>query len=232
MPEHQTKYILTDIEGTTSSVLFFREVLFPYSQKLLSSYIEKHFEEKKIQNILKEVKATVLGESEIAIDLEEAVFTLKDWIVQDRKHKALKDLQGMIWEDGYKTKLFKGHVYKDVPLKLKEWKSLDLTLGVYYSGSIDSQKLLFSYSEAGDLTPYFSNFFDTSIGQKREGKSYQNILRELKLTGADVLFLSDQVAELDAAKSTGMKTILLDRDRSQNPKNHIKVSAFDEIHLT
>lgn len=224
------KFILTDIEGTTSSISFVHEILFPYSQKHLSSFVEKHFDEKKIQDILKEVKATVLAESEIAIDPEEAVFTLKDWIIQDRKHKALKDLQGMIWEDAYKSGIFKSHVYEDVPPQLKSWKNSKINLGIYSSGSITAQKSMFKYSEAGDLTPYFDHYFDTSMGQKRDINSYLNILKFLKLKGDEVLFLSDVVEELDAAKASGMKTTFLDRDNTRNSKNHPRASSFTEIH--
>lgn len=225
------KYILTDIEGTTSSISFVHEVLFPYSQRNLSRYVEKHFNEKKVQDILAEVKATVLAESEIAIDLEECVFTLKDWIVQDRKHKALKELQGMIWEDGYKASHFKGHVYPDVLPKLKEWKKAKIKLGVYSSGSVTAQKLIFGFSELGDLTSYFSDYFDTSVGHKRETQSYQNILHQLNLKSDEVLFLSDIEEELSAAKKAGMKTTLLDRDHSRNTQNHPKVNSFAEIVL-
>lgn len=225
------KYILTDIEGTTTSISFVHEVLFPYSQKNLSTYIDKHFHDKKVQAILAEVKATVLAENEIAIDLEECVFTLKDWIIQDRKHKALKELQGMIWEDGYKAGNFKGHVYPDVPGKFNEWTKSGIKLGVYSSGSVAAQKLIFGYSELGDLTPYFSNYFDTTVGHKRETLSYQNILRQLHLDGSEVLFLSDIEEELNAAKEAGMKTTLLDRDHTRISKIHPKVNSFSEIHL-
>lgn len=225
------KYILTDIEGTTSSISFVHEVLFPYSQKNLSTYVDKHFNEKAVQNILAEVKATVLAESEIAIDLEECVFTLKDWIVQDRKHKALKDLQGMIWEDGYKAGQFKGHVYPEVKAKFQEWAKAGIKLGVYSSGSVPAQKLIFGYSESGDLTPYFSNYFDTSVGHKRDVNSYKNILTELKIPAREVLFLSDIVEELDAAKSAGMQTTLLDRDHTRSSKIHRLVHSFNEIGL-
>lgn len=225
------KYILTDIEGTTSSISFVHEVLFPYSQKNLSTYVDKHFNEKAIQNILAEVKATVLAENEIAIDLEECVFTLKDWIIQDRKHKALKDLQGMIWEDGYKTGQFKGHVYPEVKAKLSEWTNAGIRLGVYSSGSVPAQKLIFGYSESGDLTPYFSNYFDTTVGHKREVQSYLNILKALGLKGEEVLFLSDVIEELEAAKNAGMKTTLLDRDHSREARGHPKVNSFNEIEL-
>lgn len=225
------KYILTDIEGTTSSISFVHEVLFPYSQKHLSQYIDRHFHEHKIQEILAEVKTTVLAENGEEINLEEAVFTLKDWIVQDRKHKALKELQGMIWEDGYKAGHFKGHVYEDVLPQFQAWKKAGFKLGVYSSGSVAAQKLIFSYSVVGDLTIFFSNYFDTTVGHKREVNAYKNILKELALSENEVLFLSDIEEELDAAQQAGMKTILLDRDHTRTKTKHQKVKDFSEIIL-
>jgi enolase-phosphatase E1 len=223
------KYILTDIEGTTSSISFVHEVLFPYSQKNLSVFIDENKTKPEVLQALEEVKKTVLEETNNEIDHEEAVFTLLDWIIKDRKHKALKDLQGMIWESGYKSGAFKGHVYSDVKPALNKWKSQGIKLGVYSSGSVAAQKLLFGYSEAGDLTPFFSDYFDTNIGQKREISSYQNIKKQLKLQGADILFLSDIKEELDAAKMAGLKTIQLDRLKKLSKQGHEIVNSFSQI---
>ena len=52
----------------------------------------------------------------------------------------------------------------------------------------------------------------------------------------DVLFLSDVVEELDAAREAGMRTVLLDR-REDYPtprtgdaaRGHVRVERFDEI---
>jgi enolase-phosphatase E1 len=223
------KYILTDIEGTTSSISFVHEVLFPYSQKHLSLFIDENKNKPEVLNALTDVKKTVLEETQHEIDDEEAVFTLMDWIIKDRKHKALKDLQGMIWEAGYKAKAFKGHVYNDVKPALNKWKSQGIKLGVYSSGSVAAQKLLFGYSEAGDLTSFFSDYFDTNVGQKREISSYQNIKKALKLQGADILFLSDIKEELDAAKMAGFKTIQLDRLKKLSKQGHEIVNSFSQI---
>ena len=223
------KYILTDIEGTTSSISFVHEVLFPYSQKNLSVFIDENKNKPEVLQALEEVKKTVLEETNNEIDHEEAVFTLLDWIIKDRKHKALKDLQGMIWESGYKTGAFKGHVYNDVKPAFNKWKSQGIKLGVYSSGSVAAQKLLFGYSEAGDLTNFFSDYFDTNIGQKREISSYQNIKKQLKLQGADILFLSDIKEELDAAKMAGLKTIQLDRLKKLSKQGHEIVNSFSQI---
>jgi enolase-phosphatase E1 len=223
------KYILTDIEGTTSSISFVHEVLFPYSQKNLSIFVQENKNKPEVLNALTDVKKTVLEETQHEIDDEEAVFTLLDWIINDRKHKALKDLQGMIWEAGYKSNAFKGHVYNDVKPALNKWKSQGIKLGVYSSGSVAAQKLLFGHSEAGDLTSFFTDYFDTNVGQKREISSYQNIKKALKLQGADILFLSDIKEELDAAKMAGFKTIQLDRLKKLSKQGHEIVNSFSQI---
>ncbi|MFZ4714546.1 MAG: acireductone synthase [Bacteriovoracaceae bacterium] len=223
------KYILTDIEGTTSSISFVHEVLFPYSQKHLTKFIDENLNTSQVQSALADVKKTILEENQSEIDDEEAVLTLLDWIIKDRKHKALKDLQGLIWENGYKNGDFKGHVYSDVKPAFAKWKSQGLKMGVYSSGSVPAQKLLFAHSEAGDLTSYFSDYFDTAIGGKREISSYNNIKKALKIQGTDILFLSDIKEELDAAKMAGMKTVQLDRLKKLSKQGHEIVTTFSQI---
>ncbi len=223
------KYILTDIEGTTSSISFVHEILFPYSQKFIAKFIDDNFKNIDVQTALASVKQTVQEETKEEIDDEEAILTLKDWIIKDRKHKALKDLQGMIWKSGYEKGDFKGHVYPEVKTCLENWKKNGLTLGVYSSGSVPAQKLLFTYSEAGDLTPLFSHYFDTSVGHKREENSYHNIQKALGIQASEILFLSDIIEELDAAKAAGMQTIQLDRKNELQETRHPLVKNFSEI---
>lgn len=223
------KFILTDIEGTTSSISFVHEVLFPYSQKHITSFIENNSSQALVRESLDLVKKTVHSENQIEIDDEEAILTLKDWIIKDRKHKALKDLQGLIWEAGYKNQAFKGHVYPEVKSQLTQWKNQGITLGVYSSGSVAAQKLLFGYSESGDLTPLFSFYFDTRVGAKRENLAYKNIIKETGFAPNEILFLSDIKEELDAAQIVGIKTIQLDRQNCLEPKGHFLAKSFLEI---
>ena len=223
------KYILTDVEGTTTSISFVHEVLFPFSKARLTTFVKTHENRPDVRAILDATKKTALEENEKTINDEEACEMLLHWIQTDRKHPALKDLQGLIWEEGYLSGEIKGHVYKDVPGALKAWKDKGLTLGVYSSGSVKAQHSIFQYSTEGNLKPYFSNHFDTAVGHKREKDSYVKIAQELKLAPSDILFLSDIKEELDAAYDAGMKTIQLVRQDDVIVGDHLIAKDFSEI---
>ncbi len=224
--------ILTDIEGTTSSISFVKDVLFPYARRELPGFVRDHGHEPDVRHWL-DVVATEHG----AI-CDDAVIaeTLQGWIDQDRKHTALKALQGMIWMAGYRNRDFTAHMYPDVAPKLQAWHQAGHRLAVYSSGSVPAQKLLFGHSDAGDLSDLFSDYFDTEVGHKRDADSYRLIADSLNRSPGDILFLSDVVAELDAARDAGMRTILLDRRedypelRTDDDTNgHVRVASFAEI---
>lgn len=177
-----------DIEGTTTSIDFVHQTLFPYASKYLADYIRDHQKELAVLEQLEQVKKTVLEEEGQAITNEEAVATLLDWIKADRKHTALKALQGFLWRKGYEMQQYQGHLYEDVLPNLKKWLSLGKQLGIYSSGSVEAQKLLFGYSDKGDITPHLSAYFDTNIGHKRAVESYQNIAQSLNLAADEILF--------------------------------------------
>ncbi|RPJ69814.1 MAG: acireductone synthase [Alphaproteobacteria bacterium] len=170
-----------------------------------------------------------MEEDQKIINDQEALAQLVEWIKIDRKHPALKKIQGMIWKIGYQSGELKGHVYPDVPTALETWKNAGIILGIYSSGSTEAQKVLFSHSTCGDLNHYFTNNFDTSIGQKRDVKSYFNISSELNINPDEILFLSDIVEELDAAKMAGFLTIQLVRNGDVPYQNHKQVRNFLEI---
>ncbi|MBU2479190.1 MAG: acireductone synthase, partial [Gammaproteobacteria bacterium] len=158
------------------------------------------------------------------------VAQLECWIDEDRKITPLKSLQGLIWEAGYRNGDFKGHVYADAAAQLHAWHAQGIPLYVYSSGSVYAQKLLFGFSEAGDLTPLFSGYYDTHIGGKREAASYRAIVDDIKLPAAEILFLSDIVEELDAAGDAGMQTLQLVRDGELNQDSrHRQVQDFNAI---
>src|SRR5690606_28765418 len=154
-----------------------------------------------------------LGELD-AEDVEAQIALLSQWMAEDRKITPLKALQGMIWKYGYEQGHFKGHVYPDAVDRLRQWHAEGVQLYVYSSGSVQAQKLIFGYSECGDLTPLFSGYFDTNIGGKREVDSYRQIVAELGLPAAQVLFLSDIEEELQAAQAAGMQVCWLVRTRA------------------
>jgi len=202
------KAIITDIEGTTSSISFVKEVLFPYARQALPGFVRDHGHKAHVQHWLEHIAA------EIGVNVaqeEQIIHTLQQWIDQDRKHTALKALQGMIWENGYRSGAYRAHLYPEVEPMLQRWYKQGIGLYVYSSGSVAAQKLFFSYSQAGDLTPLFSGYFDTQIGHKREAESYARIIDTMAIEAKQVLFLSDVVEELDAARSSGLQTRLIDR---------------------
>ncbi len=202
------KAIVTDIEGTTSSLSFVKEVLFPYARVKLASFVRSHADDKAVKNLLADARKEV-GEP---LDNEALITQLIQWLDEDKKVTPLKSLQGLIWEAGYRQGDFKGHVYQDAAETLKLWRTQGLDLYVYSSGSVYAQKLLFAHTEYGDLTALFSGYFDTHVGGKREPASYASIAAQLHIPAGQLLFLSDIKEELDAARAAGFKTIWLNRD--------------------
>ena len=220
------KAIVTDIEGTTSSLLFVKDVLFPYARANIADYVRNHADEPQVKPLLDDV----CKEAGLELSLEQIIIRLVQWIDQDKKVTPLKSLQGLVWEAGYRQGDFKGHLYPDAAANLKAWKAKGLDLYIYSSGSVYAQKLLFAHTEYGDLTPLFSGYFDTHIGGKREQKSYGNIAEQLALPANRLLFLSDIKEELDAAKAAGFQTLWLTRDSTPDPQaEHRQVSSFDQI---
>ena len=220
------KAIVTDIEGTTSSILFVKDVLFPYARASLADYVRNHLDDPQVKPLLDDVCKEV-GSN---LSTEQIIAQLIQWIDEDKKVTPLKSLQGMIWEAGYRQGDFKGHLYPDAAANLKAWKDQGLDLYVYSSGSVYAQKLLFAHTEYGDLTPLFSSYFDTHIGGKKEKQSYDNIAAQLAIPAEQLLFLSDIKEELDAAKAAGFKTIWLVRNNTPDPQaEHRQVDSFDQI---
>lgn len=224
--------ILTDIEGTTSSIRFVHEVLFPYAARHLPAYVREHEGEAA-------VAAQLRGLAEEAgldrADAEACIPVLLEWIATDRKATPLKALQGMVWEAGYTKGDFQGHVYDDAAAGLRRWKRAGIALYVYSSGSVPAQKLLFAHTPAGDLTSLFSGYFDTRIGAKRDPSAYERIVAEIGRPAGKILFLSDVEAELDAARAVGMATAW--SARVGNPADslpgphpvHAVIHGFDEV---
>jgi enolase-phosphatase E1 len=222
------KAIVTDIEGTTSSIDFVQQTLFPYAKQHLRGFLRAHADKPEVLAQLREV---ALAEGH-ALSTDEAADVLGRWIDEDRKATPLKALQGLIWQQGYATGELRGHVYPDTPDQLRRWRAAGLRLYVYSSGSVEAQKLIFGHSDAGDLTPLFSGYFDTRIGAKREVGSYRRILEDIGLPGDAVLFLSDIGEELDAAREAGLATCQLLRDDKAKPfPAHPSAKDFSEVLL-
>lgn len=221
--------IVTDIEGTTSSLSFVKDILFPYAREHICDYLRAHADEPDVEEQL----LAVSQEAGRELTLDESCEMLLQWIDEDRKVTPLKTLQGMIWEAGYRNGDFSGHMYEDAVRNLKSWKEKGIRLYVYSSGSVYAQKLLFGFTDYGDLTSLFSGYFDTHTGHKQETSSYEIIASEIGERAGDILFLSDVKEELDAARAAGMQRRWLVRDAEtvDTAAAHLQVRDFDAISL-
>jgi enolase-phosphatase E1 len=220
-----------DIEGTTSSISFVKDVLFPYFLSNIDD-INKLSNIKEVKYAFGQVLRLVKQDENRDITTsEEVIFQLKKWCQQDLKITPLKTLQGILWQKGYQNGELLGHVYDDVPVMLENWNFLGKKMGIFSSGSVNAQKLLFSHSVKGNLSTYFSNYFDTNIGSKRDSDTYSLITKKLALPQNRILFLSDVIEELAAADMAGMKTIQITREGNLQSWQQ-SVSDFSEIILT
>lgn len=229
-----TRAIVTDIEGTTSSISFVKDVLFPYAYDALPDFVLDHALDPDVKPVLRRVAAE--GGVDPG-DLSAIVDVLRQWIRDDRKQGDLKALQGMIWADGYRGDAFVAPVYPDAVDALRKWHADGVPLYVYSSGSVPAQKLLFGHSDAGDLRGLFSGWFDTAVGGKRDAASYRTIASGIDIPAGDILFLSDIVEELNAARDAGFQTLLVDRltdypaprDTEEAANGHPRVTDFSAI---
>lgn len=243
------KTIICDIEGTTSSISFVKDVLFPYALKNVEEYLKTHWKEDATKTVVAalreqadedkkaEVEGVVTIPTEDSEDIIPDVVKNVEWQMSlDRKTGALKTLQGLVWAKGYKDGSIKGHVYEDVKKALEQWKEGGRKVYIYSSGSVDAQKMLFEHSEQGDLVKYLSGYYDTKVGAKQEKDSYEAILKKVEATGEEALFLTDVVAEAKAAKEAGLNVVLLDRpgnaELSEDDRKEFPViSSFTDLPL-
>jgi len=202
-------HVLLDIEGTTCAVSFVAEVLFPFARRQLNTYVGKHGGEAEVAALIQAVRDDC--EERQGEHPDELVPYLEWLIDNDIKLTALKDLQGRIWSEGYASGALRADLFDDVPAALQHWRHQGLVLGVYSSGSVQAQQLLYGHCQAGDLSALFSHWFDTRSGPKQELSSYVTIAATMEVAAAKILFISDSVAELKAAQRAGMQVLFSDR---------------------
>ncbi|MFI9384279.1 acireductone synthase [Kutzneria sp. NPDC052558] len=210
--------IVTDIEGTTSAIAHVHDVLFPYSRSRIQDWVRRP-----------EAASVV---REVAADPDQAASILIGWIDADVKATPLKTLQGLIWAEGYACGELTAHVYDDVPPVLRRWSAQGVPVYVYSSGSELAQRLWFRHTQHGDLLGHFAGHYDTvSAGPKREVGSYQVIAKSIGVDPAELTFLSDVAAELDAAAEAGWHTIGVSRpeDGSPDTGSHPRITTFAEL---
>lgn len=239
-------HVLLDIEGTTCPVSFVADTLFPYARTRLESFLLEHRQDPHLQPLLAELNKAWRndchsgdGEAIEAIELEppdlhQLSGFLRRLIDEDRKLTALKDLQGLIWKEGYRSGSLQAPLFTDVAPALKRWHAAGLRLAVYSSGSVAAQQLLYGHSTAGDLRELFCAWFDTRIGRKQDPASYLKIAESLSTPPARILFVSDSLAELDAAYSSGLPVLFSKRagNPEEDPGLHSKLTSFEQIQFS
>ena len=231
--ERGVRGVVLDIEGTTTPVSFVTETLFPYADEHLPSYLASHAGQAELEEAVRLLKQeweddVSRGTNPPPRDSAQWVIDYVRWLMrQDRKSPGLKLLQGLIWEGGYADGSLRGSVYPDVPPALSRWRQAGLVMAIYSSGSVLAQRLLFSTTVYGDLTRYIAQYFDTGVGPKREAASYEHIAAAMLLPPAELLFVSDVIAELDAAREAGMQVLHCVRDAGHCTADAVR--SFDEI---
>ena len=229
--------VLLDIEGTTTPVGFVYRVLFPYAHARVADYLAEHGREPEVaQDVagLREEHARDVTAGRCPPDWSDSPSVVaayaRSLMDQDRKATALKSLQGKVWAEGYRSGELKGQVYADVPRALARWTKAGKAVAIFSSGSVLAQKLIFGHTEFGDLTPYLSAYFDTTTGPKGQAESYRRIAAALHCKPGAILFVSDVVAELEAASEAGLETALAVRSDTQaTSRVHRPITTFDGL---
>jgi len=221
--------ILLDVEGTTSSIAFVYDVLFPFARDRVGDFIAAHSDDGAVRALCPAILAEAGDplEADAPHDPVRAAAAALELMRRDAKFGPLKDLQGRIWRSGFESGQLVAHVFDDVPAALELWSGSGLDVRIYSSGSIEAQKLFFAHTAHGDLTPHLRGHYDTSTGPKREPASYGTIADDMGCDPRQILFVSDVGEELDAARRAGMQTALADR-----PGNRPATSVFDHQTVT
>ncbi len=233
---------LLDIEGTTSSISFVYDVLFPYARQAVADFLRRRWDEVSVQMacdyLARDAGAPSLEAWTAGLSPEQAqakavaeVYELMD---RDAKKTGLKELQGLIWDEGYRAGTLHSHLFDDVVPALEKWHEAGRSLWIFSSGSVAAQKAFFGNTTQGNLLPLFQGHFDTTTGPKREPNSYREIARLMSVPTESILFLSDVVPELDAARTAGFQTALVIRPgNAPAPPDHghATITRFDDLQL-
>ena len=228
--------ILLDIEGTVTPISFVHEILFRYAREHVRDFLTQQSHSPEVQTDIETLREEQANDSE---DFRQPPVTSIDTVVTyinrlidlDRKSPALKSLQGKIWKAGYEDGSLKAPIYPDALEAFKRWRQKGTKINIFSSGSVLAQQLLFAHTDAGDLTTYIDQYFDTSIGRKIEAQAYLAIAAHVAMYTPQVLFISDVVAELEAANNAGMQTRLCIRpgNPAQPQSGFQSITSFDSI---
>lgn len=237
------KVLLLDIEGTTTPVDFVYKTLFPYASRKMEAFLREHFREPEQQAVLAGLAAQnqhderegarpphLHRETDEACLRSTAAYV--HWLMaKDSKCAPLKTLQGMIWKLGYASGELHGEVYADVPMAFERWRRQGREICIYSSGSVLAQQFLFRSVTSGDLTAHISAFYDTAIGPKAESESYRRIAESRQRAISEVLFISDTIQEIDAARLAGLHARLCVREPTvtNDDSGYGTIRTFDEV---
>lgn len=243
MIEFRGRLILLDIEGTVSPLAYVHEVMFPYAREHVAEFLTDHWEQPKTMSALEQM-AVDAGHSTFIewCPMEPGSGNASAWVVaqvhrlmvEDAKLTGLKQLQGLIWEQGFRTGALCATLFDDVAECLHSWHAKGRDLRIYSSGSVQAQQLFFQHTQAGDLSGLVSGWYDTRTGGKRDPSSYSAIVEDTGCAPEEVLFVSDVVEELDAARAVNVKTALAIRpgNRETEAMQHPRIQTLREIVLT
>jgi enolase-phosphatase E1 len=257
----KARCLLVDIEGTTSSIAYVYDVLFPYARTELPGYLQDHWHSPEVKKAI-DYLAKDLGHSDADQWFKNASTVQSDpnsvgdpdretdkltekahqelvlaeverLMAGDVKSTGLKELQGLVWAVGYNEGKLSSHVFPDVPIAFKAWREAGVEIRIFSSGSINAQKVFFEHTEYGALTEYLLGHYDTTTGPKREANSYRWIAENIGLEPGQILFLSDIEAELEAAHSAGMQVGLVVRPGNAPAQSttFTQIQSFDQISL-
>ncbi|KAJ2831799.1 enolase-phosphatase E1 [Coemansia furcata] len=237
--------VLLDIEGTTTPISFVHDALFPYVARNVSEFLTTRWDDPEVQIHVRaiaqqaneDVKAGIASAIAIDLDTDSAdeirgkVLANVDWQMKaDRKIGALKGLQGYMWRFGFESGTLKGEMYPDAVEAIKNWvKVCKRQVYIYSSGSVEAQKLIFGYSDHGDLRDYISDYYDTKVGAKTEDSSYKRIASDIGKQPAQILFISDNVLEIQAADKAGLQTIVSIRKGNAPIKDDCKFKTTTDF---
>ncbi len=223
--ELNARGVLLDIEGTTSSISFVHDVMFPFVLERLEVFLDCNADDAQVAEACEQI-ARDAGHASLSIWMQSAkqasgspltsgttvaslvIAEVQRLMAADVKATGLKTLQGLIWADGFHEGKLRSHVYPDVIPQIKHWLASGLDVRIYSSGSIAAQKLFFGHVESlGNCLDLFSGHYDTTSGSKKESSSYQRIAENWGLKPAEIVFVSDLADELSAALVAGVQAV-------------------------
>ncbi|MEC8555455.1 MAG: acireductone synthase [Planctomycetota bacterium] len=231
---------LLDIEGTTSSISFVHDVMFPFALNNLEQFLADHWDAADTQSACEQIASDAeqkslqsWSEATDTADKDLVIAEVRRLMADDVKATGLKALQGLIWKGGFDSGALKAHIYPDVIPAIEAWRAAGADVRIYSSGSIAAQKMFFGNLDGpGDCLHLFSGHYDTTIGGKKERESYTQICEDWGVSPSEILFLSDVPEELTAATEAGLQTRLSIRPGNKSVPPEVtfqSIESFEEV---